>query len=125
MNNFPKSNNLKEELSKFFAIDLRSAKQIFSMKISCDKKSRKLWLSQEVYVEKILERFNMGKAKSICSLLARHLKLSSKYCPTSEKEKQEIRSLCFNNWQFNVCQVFLPMQLVWLVGFFPTRAKSI
>ena len=56
------------------------------MKISHDRKNKKLWLSQESYIEKVLKRFNMSKAKAICSLLAGHLKLSSKQCPTSEKD---------------------------------------
>ena len=70
--------------------DLGSAKQILGMKISRDKKNKKLWLSQERYIEKVLERFNMSKAKAVCSPLAGHLKLSSKKCPTSEKDIKEV-----------------------------------
>ena len=33
----------------------------------------------------------MSKAKSVCSPLVGNFKLNSKYCPTSEKEKQEMR----------------------------------
>ena len=83
-----KIENMKRELSKSFTMkDLGSAKQIFGMKISRDRKTRKLWLSQEANIEKVLERFNMDKAKSVCSPLAGHFKLSSEHCPTSEKEK--------------------------------------
>ena len=82
-----KIDRLKRELSKSFAMkDLGSVKQILGMKISLDRKSRKLWLSQESYIEKVLERFNMSKSKAVCSPLAGHLKLSSKQCPTSEKD---------------------------------------
>ena len=35
----------------------------------------------------------MGKAKFVCSPFAGHFKLSSKYCPTSEKKKQEMRGV--------------------------------
>ena len=50
-----KINMLKKELSKSFALkDLGSEKQILGMKISCDRKNRKLWLSQESYIEKVL-----------------------------------------------------------------------
>ena len=88
--------NLKRELSKSFAMkDLGLAKHILGMKISCDRKSEKLWLSQEAYVERVLERFNMSKAKSICSSLTGHFKLSSEYCPTSEKEKQEMKGVLY------------------------------
>ncbi|PKI56044.1 hypothetical protein CRG98_023562 [Punica granatum] len=71
--------------------DLGSAKQIFRMHISRDRSSEKIWLSQEKYIEKILDRFNMGNAKPISSPLASHFKLSSKQCPTSEKEKEEMK----------------------------------
>ena len=41
-----KNDRLKRELSKSFSIkDLGLAKQILGMKISCDRKNRKLWLS--------------------------------------------------------------------------------
>ena len=62
---------LKKTLSKSFAMDdLGSAKQILGMKISHDRSEKKLWLSQEGYIEKVLERFNMQNAKSIFSPLA-------------------------------------------------------
>ena len=74
-----KIDRLKRELSKSFAMkDLGSTKQILGMKISRDRKNMKLWLSQESYIEKVLERFNMSKAKVVCSPLVSHLKLSSK-----------------------------------------------
>lgn len=74
--------NLKRELSKSFAMkNLGPAKQILSMKISRDRKVGKLWLSSEAYVERVLERFNMGKAKSVCSPLAGHFKLTSEHYP--------------------------------------------
>ena len=34
--------------------------------------------------------FDMSKAKAICSPLVGHSKLTSKQCPTSEKEKEEM-----------------------------------
>ena len=90
--------NLKRELSKSFAMkNLGPAKQILSMKISRDRKVGKLWLSSEAYVERVLERFNMGKAKSVCSPLAGHFKLTSEHYPTSEKEKQEMRGVPYTS----------------------------
>ena len=86
-----KIDKLKRELSKSFSMkDLRSAKQMLSMKISRDRNNRKFWLSQESYMEKVLERHNMSKAKVVCSPLTCHLKLSSKQCPTSEKNMKDI-----------------------------------
>ena len=86
-----KIDRLKREFSKSFSIkDLGSVKQIIGMKISHDQKNRKLWLSQESYIEKVLERFIMSKAKAVCFPLAGHLKLSSKQCPTSKKDMKDM-----------------------------------
>ena len=73
-----KIEKLKGELSKSFAMkDLGPTKQILGMKIIRDRKKNKLWLSQERYIEKVLERFNMSKVKPVVSPLAGHFKLSS------------------------------------------------
>ena len=81
-----KIDRLKKELSKSFNMkDLGPIKQIIGMKISRDRKKGKLWLSQESYIEKVLNRFNMSKTKPVSFTLASHLKLSSKQSPTSEK----------------------------------------
>ena len=93
-----KIEKLKRELSKSFAMkDLGSVKQILSMKIFRDRKKMKIWLSQESYIERVLERFNMSKAKAVCSPLASHFKLSSKQCPTSEKEKKEMSRVPYSS----------------------------
>jgi ATP-binding cassette subfamily B (MDR/TAP) protein 1 len=73
--------------------DLGLAKQILGMKITCDRKKEKLWLSQEIYVQKILERFNMSNFKPVCSPLASHFKLSSKQCPSSDEERDEMEKV--------------------------------
>ena len=53
-------NVLKRKLDKSFAMkDLGVANQILSMRITRDKKNRKLTLSQGEYIEKVLERFRM------------------------------------------------------------------
>ena len=50
---------LKRKLAKSFSMkDLGAAKQILGMRITRDKKHRKLTLSQGEYTEKVLERFN-------------------------------------------------------------------
>ena len=83
--------DLKKELSKFFDMkDLGPAKQILDMQILQDRKVRKLWLSQEQYVERVLEKFNMKNAKPISTPLANHFKLSKRSCPTTVEEKKEM-----------------------------------
>ena len=90
--------NLKKDLSKFFDMkDLGPAQQILGMKIVRDRKARKLFLSQEEYVERVVKRFNMEKAKSVSTPLANHFKLSSKSCPSSEKDKKEMKGVPYSS----------------------------
>ena len=63
------------------------------MQILCDRKAKKLWLSQEKYVERVLERFNMKYAKLVSTPLGGHFKLSKKSCPSSNKEKENMASI--------------------------------
>ena len=89
-----KIDRLKKELSKSFAMkDLGPARQILGMKISRDRQNGKLWLSQEKYIEKVLNRFNMSKAKEVSTPLAGHFKLNIKQCPTSEKDKEDMKKV--------------------------------
>ncbi|CAL1383495.1 unnamed protein product [Linum trigynum] len=85
---------LKKELSKSFAMkDLGPAKQILGMRISRDRRNGKIRLSQERYIERVLERFNMSKAKAVSTPLGGHLKLSVKHCPTSDEEKEAMKNV--------------------------------
>ena len=98
---------LKEELAKSFDMkDLIPAKKILGMEITCDRKNRILWLSQESYVEQILERFNMKEAKLVTMPLGGHFKLSRKSC-RSTKEKKEEENDCYSifvsSWKSHVC----------------------
>ena len=89
--NASRIDELKKQLSKFFAMkDLGHAKQILGMMITRDRNSRKLYLSQEKYIKKVLQRFGFDEAKPVTSPLAPHFKLSIKQRPTTDKEKQEM-----------------------------------
>ena len=73
---------LKRQLEHAFAMkDLGAAKQILGMKISRDRKNRTLTLSQDDYVEKVLQRFSMENAKAVSTHLPGHLKLTKEMYP--------------------------------------------
>ena len=75
-------NVLKRKLANSFAMkDLGAAKQILGMRITRNRKNRKLTLSQSDYIEKVLKRFNMQNGKPISIPLASHFKLSKEACP--------------------------------------------
>jgi hypothetical protein len=67
------------------------------MQIIRDRKIRRLWLSQEKYIERVLERFNMQGAKEVSCPLPNHLKLSKKLCPSMEKENDEMSRVSYSS----------------------------
>ena len=90
--NVSRIDSLKKQLSKFFAMkDLGLVKRILGIRIERDRASKKLDMSQEQYIEKVLARFNMSKAKVVSSPLASHFKLSSRHSPSTDKEKEDMR----------------------------------
>ncbi|KAD5318290.1 hypothetical protein E3N88_18236 [Mikania micrantha] len=83
-----------KELSKSFSMkDLGPAKQILGIRITRDRASRKLHMSQEQYIERVRCRFNMANAKVVSSPLTPNFKLTDKDCPSSEQEIEEIDSV--------------------------------
>ena len=46
-----------------------ASKKILGMEIQMDRKVGKLYLSQSRYIEKVLDRFNMGNCKTVFTLL--------------------------------------------------------
>jgi len=83
----------KALLNKKFNIkkNLGEAKKILGMEITRHRDLGRLWLFQENYFLKVLERFNMTKVRLITTLLADYFKLSSKQCLQSPKEKDMSR----------------------------------
>ena len=85
--NMQEINVLKRKLANSFAMkDLGVAKQILGMRITRDRKNRKLTLSQSEYIEKVLERFKMQDAKPVSTPLASHFKLTKEMCPKTQEE---------------------------------------
>ena len=72
--------------NSFAMKDLGAAKQILGMRITRDRKNRKLTLAQSEYIEKVLERFKMQDAKPVSTPLARHFKLTKEMCPKTQEE---------------------------------------
>ena len=67
------------------------------MKIVRDRKAKKIWLSQEKYVERVLERFNMRDAKPVSTPLASHFKLSKSLCPSTQKGREEMAAVPYSS----------------------------
>ena len=88
--------NLKDLFKSFDMEDLGSARKILGMQILCDRKDKKLWLSQENYIERVLERFNMKHVKLVSTPPSSHFKLRKTSCSSSKKEKGDIASIIYS-----------------------------
>jgi len=85
---------LKTRLSECFEMkDLGPANHILGMRIIRDRSARRLRLSQQAYVEKILEKFGMKKAKPVGSPFASHFKLSKTLAPKTAEERESMADI--------------------------------
>ena len=69
------------------------AKQILGMHIVRDWANKLWWLSQEKYVTKVLQRFNVQNAKLVGSTLLRNNKLFEGQCSKTKPEKDEMNKI--------------------------------
>ncbi|KAG9446257.1 hypothetical protein H6P81_012385 [Aristolochia fimbriata] len=92
--NMKKIDDLKKRLANQFLMkDLGEAKQLLGTQITRDKKKKKLWLSQEGYVKKVLERFNMHESKAVTTTLGSQFKLSKEQGAKSDEEIAHMKTV--------------------------------
>ncbi|KAJ0555551.1 putative RNA-directed DNA polymerase [Helianthus annuus] len=81
---------LKRQMSEEFEMkDFGAANQILGMSIFRNKDGS-LTLSQEKYIEKVLEKFKLKDAKIRSTPLGSHFKLSKDQSPKSDEDKEEM-----------------------------------
>ena len=68
--------------------DLGETKKILGMKISGDKSTCRLWLSQENYILRMFKMFNMVETKPVTALLEGHFRLFFSQCLNSQEEDE-------------------------------------
>ncbi|KAL6996159.1 hypothetical protein U1Q18_052512 [Sarracenia purpurea var. burkii] len=73
------------------------AQQILGMKIFRDRKVRKVWLSQEKYVERVIAKFNVKYVKHVSTLLVRYFKLRKNTCPSSKEERENMEAISYSS----------------------------
>ena len=81
--------------------DLGAAKKILGMKITRDRKSGLLFLSQQNYVKKVLQRFNMQDAKAVST-------------PIAPQQNYQLHSVLVQMKKLNTCHEFLILVLLGL-----------
>ena len=84
----------KEWLSSTFDMkDMGEASHILGMCIHQDRLKKMLYLSQEEYIDKVLQCFNMIGGKALMTPLPSYAKLSKLDCPQSDEERAKMEKL--------------------------------
>ncbi|KAH7387965.1 hypothetical protein KP509_16G051000 [Ceratopteris richardii] len=87
-------NALKQQLNSAFSMkDLGEAEHILGMRIKRDRQQHTLQVSQEKYIEKVLDRFNVADAKPLGVPLHPHVKLSKDDCPKNDDAASYMKSV--------------------------------
>jgi hypothetical protein len=73
--------------------DLGEAVYILGIKIYRDRSKRLIGLSQDAYIDKILNRFNMQDSKKDFLPMSHGITLSKKQCPTDLDEQERMRAI--------------------------------
>ena len=75
----------REWLSSQFEIkDMGEANYVLGVKIVRDQQKKLLYLSQETYIKKVLERFHMNNSKPIDTPVDKAFQLTLDHCPKNE-----------------------------------------
>ena len=84
-------NLVKESLrGKFFMKDIGEAVYILGIKIYRGRSRRLLGLSQSTYIDKVLKRFNMSKAKKWFLPVSHGIRLSETQSPSTSDERSRM-----------------------------------
>lgn len=83
--------NLKVQLNYEFEMkDLGTTKKILGMEVQRDRKTRKLFLSQKKYIEKMHDWFDIGNCKHV------YFNLFLDLCPKTKEEKESIAHIPYS-----------------------------
>ena len=102
---------LKAHLSRTFDMkDLGAKKHILGMEIHRDRKNVNLWLSQQKYWERVLEKFGVNNVKPVNVPLASHLKISLVLSPRTNEEKQYMSHVPYTDAVGNLMYVMVSIR---------------
>ena len=77
--------------------DMGEADYILGVKILRDRSKKLLGLSQQTYIKKFLEHFQMHNCKLIDILVAKNESLSLDMCPKTKDEKEKMARVPYAN----------------------------
>jgi hypothetical protein len=85
---------VKFSLRKCFSMkDLGEVAYILGIKIYIDRSKRLIGLSQDAYIDKILNRFNMQDSKKAFLPMLHGITLNKKQCPLEPDEQERMRAI--------------------------------
>jgi hypothetical protein len=91
-NDIPMMEGVKFSLKKSFLMkDLGHVAYILGIKIYRDRSKRLIGLSQDAYINKILNRFNLQDSKKGFLPMSHGITLSKKQCPSEPDEQERMR----------------------------------
>ena len=77
--------------------ELGESRKIMGIEITRNKQQRRRTLSQRTYLEKLIRKINMTKAKVVNVPFAQHFKLSSEQSPIDEGNIEEMKYIPFSS----------------------------
>jgi hypothetical protein len=91
-NDIPMMETVKSSLRKSFLMnDLGEAANILGIKIYRDRSKRLIGLSQDAYINKVLNQFNMQDSKKGFLPMSHGITLSKKQCALESDEQERMR----------------------------------
>lgn len=89
---------LKRELSiKFEMKDLGDVTKILGMQIIRDRHTKTFFLTQAIYVKKVLNRFIMDKSKPVSTPLSTHFRLSKLQKPITDADFNYMKKVPYSS----------------------------
>ncbi|KAK8559182.1 hypothetical protein V6N12_042464 [Hibiscus sabdariffa] len=93
-NDIPTLQSVKAWLSSCFSMkDLGEAAYILGVKIYRDRSRRLLGLSQSIYIDKVLKRFNMEASKKGFLPMTHGISLPKEMCPSTSQERERMSQI--------------------------------
>jgi hypothetical protein len=90
-NDIPMLQSVKTSLNKSFSMkDLGEAAYILGIKIYRDRSKRLIGLSQDMYIDKVLKRFNMEQSKKGFLPMSHGMRFSQRQCPSTADERERM-----------------------------------
>jgi hypothetical protein len=95
-NDIPMMEVVKSSLRKSFSMkDLGEAVYILGTKIYRDRSKRLIVLSQDAYIDKIFNRFNMQDSKKCFFPMSHDITLTKKQCPLEPDEQERMGAILY------------------------------